>query len=175
MSTSTTQAEAKKSKAKQASLPTSDDDAIALLTQDHREVNKLFIAFQKLADDDAPAQERQQIAAQICEALTAHATVEEEIFYPEVRESSANAADELDEAEVEHASIKDLITQIRAMDPDDELFNAKVKVLNDYVTHHVQEEEKEMFPKARKAKLDMDALGLQLQGRKEELLDPSPQ
>lgn len=151
----------------------SSDNALELLTQDHREVKKLFSTFQKLADDDAPAQERRDIAVQICEALTAHAAVEEEIFYPALREASAEAADELDEAEVEHASVKDLIAQIQEMDPDDELYNAKVKVLGEYVMHHVQEEEKEMFPRAKKAKLNLDALGSQLQARKEELLDTS--
>ena len=156
-----------------ASRKANGDDAIELLTQDHRDVKKLFSTFRKMVDDDAPSQERQDIAVQICEALTAHAAVEEEIFYPALREASADSTDELDEAEVEHASVKDLIAQIQDMDPDDELYNAKVKVLGEYVTHHVQEEEQEMFPKAKKAKLDMDALGSQLQARKDELLEHS--
>lgn len=152
-----------------------DSDAITLLTKDHRDVKKLFTAFQKLADAKAPAEELQEIAIQICEALTAHAAVEEEIFYPALREAAVNADDELDEAEVEHSSVKDLIAQIQAMDPNDELYNAKVKVLGEYVDHHVQEEEKEMFPKAEKARLDMDELGSLLQARKQELLATSEQ
>ena len=161
--------------AKKPVKATGDSDAIALLTKDHREVKKLFSVFQKLADAEAPGEERQKVAIQICEALTAHATVEEEIFYPAVREAAEDATDELDEAEVEHASVKELIAQIQAMDPEDELYNAKVKVLGEYVDHHVQEEEKEMFPKAEKTQLDMDELGSQLQARKEELLSTSEQ
>ena len=176
MSTSKTKAAAAKTATtKKPAIAAGNSDAIALLTKDHREVKKLFSVFQKLADAEAPGEERQKVAIQICEALTAHATVEEEIFYPAVREAAEDATDELDEAEVEHASVKELIAQIQAMDPEDELYNAKVKVLGEYVDHHVQEEEKEMFPKAEKTQLDMDELGSQLQARKEELLSTSEQ
>lgn len=146
------------------------NDAIALLTKDHRDVKKLFTAYQHLVDKKAPAEERQQIAEEICEALSAHATAEEEIFYPAVREAAKNADDELDEAEVEHSSLKELITQIQDMEPDDDLYDAKVKVLGEYVEHHVKEEEGEMFPKAKKTKLDMEELGEQIKARKEEFL-----
>ena len=95
--------------------------------------------------------------------------VEEEIFYPAVRSAAEDAADLMDEAEVEHASAKDLIAQIREMDPEDDLYDAKVKVLGEQVAHHVQEEEMQMFPKAKKAGLDLVALADEMLGRKEEL------
>jgi hemerythrin superfamily protein len=90
--------------------------------------------------------------------LTVHAEAEEEIFYPAAREA-IEEQDLLDEAEVEHASAKDLIAQIEAMDSSDPLYDAKVTVLGEYIDHHVEEEEKEMFPKVKKAKLDLEALG----------------
>jgi hemerythrin superfamily protein len=101
--------------------------------------------------------------------LTVHATVEEEIFYPAAREA-LEEQDLLDEAEVEHATAKDLIAQIQTMDPSDELYDAKVTVLGEYVNHHVQEEEKQMFPKCKKAKMPLDELGEQLQARKQALM-----
>lgn len=144
-------------------------DAIALLIKDHRDVKKLFSSYQKLSDEEAPAAQRLAIAQEICEALTVHAMVEEEIFYPALRDATANADDELDEAEVEHTSVKELVAQIKAMEPDEALYNAKVKVLGEYVDHHVKEEEGEMFPKAKKSGMDLDGIGLQIKDRKEEL------
>ena len=113
-------------------------------------MKKLFKQYEKLADAEADGEERQALAEQICAMLTVHATVEEEIFYPAAREAEVDS-DLLDEAEVEHASAKDLIAQIQEMAPDDELYDAKVKVLGEYIDHHVQEEEGEMFPKCRRA------------------------
>jgi len=98
-----------------------------------------------------------------------HAQIEEEIFYPAVREAEVDE-DLLDEAEVEHASAKDLIGQIQSMQPDDDLYDAKVTVLGEYINHHVEEEEGEMFRKARRAKVDMVNLGEQLMQRKEQLM-----
>ena len=147
-------------------------DAIALLKADHKEVNGLFKEYEKMADAEADAEERQTLAEQICDMLTVHATIEEEIFYPAARESEVDS-DLLDEAEVEHASAKDLIAQIKGMSPDDELYDAKVKVLGEYVNHHVQEEEGEMFPKARRAKVDLAGLAEQLKQRKEQLMSES--
>jgi hemerythrin superfamily protein len=144
-------------------------DAIALLTKDHRDVKKLFTTYQKLADEEAPAEQRLAIAQEICEALTMHATVEEEIFYPALRGATTEADDELDEAEVEHNSVKELVAQIKAMEPDDALYNAKVKVLGEYVDHHASEEEGEMFPKAKESDMDLEAIGQQIKDRKEEL------
>lgn len=148
---------------------TTASDAISLLTKDHRDVKKMFNTYQDLADREAPAEQRLAVAQEICEALTLHATLEEEIFYPALRETTVDAIDELDEAEVEHACVKELVAQIKAMEPDEELYDAKVKVLGEYVDHHVNEEEAEMFPKARKSDMDMDGLGLQIKERKEEL------
>ncbi|PPD12704.1 MAG: hemerythrin, partial [Methylocystis sp.] len=91
------------------------------------------------------------------------------IFYPALRKS-IDDEDLLDEAEVEHASAKQLIAEILSMSPQDQLFDAKVKVLGEYVMHHVQEEEQEMFPEARKSDVDLDALGVKLSKRKSELM-----
>ena len=95
--------------------------------------------------------------------------IEEEIFYPAMRSAAADAEDMLDEALVEHASAKDLIAQIQEMDPEDELYDAKVKVLGEQIAHHVKEEEKEMFPIAKKVGLDLVALADEMLARKEEI------
>ena len=144
-------------------------DATALLQRDHAEVKKLFKKYEKLADAEADGGERQALAEQICAMLTVHATIEEEIFYPAAREADVED-DLLDEAEVEHASAKDLIAQIQSMGPDDELYDAKVTVLGEYIDHHVQEEENEMFPKCRRAKMDLAGLAAALAERKSELM-----
>ena len=141
------------------------EDAIALLTEDHKEVKKLFKEFEKLKEDEGSDAEKEEIAEKICEALKAHATVEEEIFYPAVREATGED-DLMDEAEVEHASAKDLIAQIEASGPGDELWEAKVTVLGEYIDHHVKEEQDEMFPKARKARIDLMKLGAEIAERK---------
>ena len=101
--------------------------------------------------------------------LTAHATVEEEIFYPAAREAIGEE-DLLDEAEVEHASAKSLIAQIEASGPDEALYDAKVTVLGEYIDHHVQEEEGEMFPKCRESAMNLKALGASMATRKQQLL-----
>lgn len=145
-------------------------DAIDLLTADHKEVKGLFKAYQKLVNDDGDVGEKQALALQICAMLTAHATAEEELFYPAAREVLGDDVDLVDEADVEHASAKALIAQIEAGSPEDELFDAKVKVLGEYIDHHVKEEEGEMFPKVRKSDLDLDALGEDIAARKAELL-----
>lgn len=142
-------------------------DAIAMLTADHKEVKGMFEQYEGLGDRANAS--KQKLADKICTALTLHATIEEEIFYPALRAASKEAADLLDEAEVEHAGAKDLIAQIQEMDPEDDLYDAKVKVLGEQVEHHVGEEEGEMFPKAKKAGLDMAALGAEMAARKEEL------
>jgi hemerythrin superfamily protein len=145
-------------------------DAVELLMQDHRQVKDLFKDYEKLAkDEDSAEEDKEALAAQICALLTVHTTLEEEIFYPAAREA-LEEQDLLDEAAVEHASAKDLIGQIETMGPADELYDAKVTVLGEYVNHHVQEEEKEMFPRCKKAKMPLDELGEQLQARKRELM-----
>lgn len=144
-------------------------DAIALLESDHKEVKALFKEYERLAQSEAPDNDKQALATQICMMLTVHATIEEELFYPEAREA-LKEEDLVDEAEVEHASAKDLIAQIVAMEPSEALFDAKVKVLGEYIDHHVKEEENEMFPQIRKSKLDLAELGDRLTARKEQLL-----
>lgn len=146
---------------------TRQQDAIALLTEDHQQVKKMFQQFEKLREggnDDAKG----ELVQKICAALTAHATVEEEIFYPAVREA-IDDEDLMDEADVEHASAKELIAQLEAASPGDDHYDAKVTVLGEQIDHHVKEEQDEMFPKARKAKIDLSALGEQIEKRKKEL------
>ena len=153
--------------AKSAKKTEKPDDAIKLLMTDHREVEALFKKFDKAKEDNA---EKADIVAQICEALSTHAEIEEEIFYPAAREAlSEKGEDLLDEAEVEHASIKSLVAQLEEAEPDDDLYDAKVKVLTEYVQHHVKEEEGELFPKVRKTDLDLDQLGAEMFERKLEL------
>jgi hemerythrin superfamily protein len=165
-----TMATAKKTPAKaSATAAAARTDATALLQRDHAEVKKLFKQYEKLADAEADGAEREELAAQICAMLTVHATIEEEIFYPAARAAEVDD-DLLDEANVEHASAKDLIAQIESMSPDDELYDAKVIVLGEYIDHHVQEEEGEMFPKCRKSEMDLAALAEALAERKSELM-----
>lgn len=148
-------------------MNTTKKDAIAMLTEDHREVEELFKQYEKLGEDDNDR--KKKIADQICTALTLHATIEEEIFYPAVREAGEDNEELVDEATVEHASARDLIAQLQEMDPEDELYDAKVKVLSEQIAHHVEEEEKEMFPKARKNKLDLEALAEEMALREDEV------
>jgi hemerythrin superfamily protein len=166
-----TSAKARKS-TKPASPATRDaaPDAIDLLIADHREVKSLFQAYDKLVKADGDVGEKQAIALQICVMLTAHATAEEELFYPAARDVLGDDEDLVDEADVEHASAKELIAQIEASSPDDDHYDAKVKVLGEYIDHHVKEEEGEMFPKVRKSDLDLDALAEAIAERKAELM-----
>lgn len=143
-------------------------DAISLLMEDHEKVKKLFKEYEKLAKHD-DIDGKVDIANQICEELTIHAMIEEEIFYPAARTALGEEEDLINEAEIEHATAKDLIAQIQEMAGDDPMYDATVKVLSEYINHHVKEEETEMFPKAKKARLDMEGLGVQLMERKEEL------
>jgi hemerythrin superfamily protein len=139
-------------------------DAIALLRADHAEVSEMFEQFAKARD----ANRKLKLAQTICTELKIHTAIEEEIFYPAAREA-LDEEDLMDEAEVEHASAKELISQIEAGSPGDEKWDAKVTVLGEYIKHHVKEEQTEMFPKVKKTKLDLKALGEQLRQRKEEL------
>lgn len=168
MSTAAKKTAAKKSTTRR-SRPSGPPDAVQLLTKDHREVKALFQEYQGLVDHDADDDEKLELAQQICMMLTVHATLEEEIFYP-AAEAAIKEPDLVDEANVEHASAKELIAQIEGSDPSDKLFDAKVKVLGEYIDHHVKEEEGEMFPQARKAKVDLVALAEQLTARKTELM-----
>lgn len=140
-------------------------DAIKLLKDDHKEVKGWFKDYESLEDDA----EKQALVDKICLALTVHTQIEEEIYYPATREA-IDDDDLLDEAEVEHASAKQLITEIQAMKAGDRLFDAKVTVLGEYIAHHVEEEESEMFPESRDSDLDLKALGEQMATRKAELM-----
>ena len=130
---------------------------------------KQFEALGERATADANGNKKMLVDA-LCAALSVHAQIEEEIFYPAVRETAKETDALMDEAEVEHASAKELVMQRQEMDPEDDLYDAKVKVLSEQIAHHVKEEEKEMFPKAKKAGLDLVALGQEMALRKDELI-----
>lgn len=143
-------------------------DALELLKEDHQTVQRLFKDFEKIQENGSP-EEKLNIVLQACSELKVHTEVEEQIFYPAIRE----AIDEellLDEAEIEHKSAKDLITQLEGMKSDDPKFDAVFTVLGEYIVHHVEEEEKEMFPKVKKAKLDLAELGERMQELKDNLM-----
>lgn len=142
--------------------------ALTLLKADHDKVKKLFKQFESLAEKDDIAG-KTVIANEICAELSAHAAAEEEVFYSAAREK-INDDDLINEADVEHDTAKDLIAQIQLMKPSDPMYDAKMKVLDEYITHHVEEEESEMFPKAREADLDLKTLGADFAQKKEELL-----
>jgi hemerythrin superfamily protein len=154
-------------RAKQAKSAGEDTpDAITLLKADHRQVEDWFGQFEKARD----AEKKQTLATQICNALKVHTMIEEEIFYPAFLEATEEK-DIHHEAEVEHDGAKKLIAEIEASSPDDDYFDAKVSVLSEMIKHHVKEEEQPggMFAEARKAGMDLAALGEQLAARKAEL------
>lgn len=141
-------------------------DAIDLLKSDHREAETLFAQFEKASTSDRKA----SIVAKICEALTAHVTIEEEIFYGAAREALKKKGEDLvDEAEEEHEGIKFKIKELKNAGPGDVRYDAKVNVLKEYVQHHVKEEERELFPKLRRSDFDAEAVGEKLAARKEQL------
>jgi hemerythrin superfamily protein len=142
-------------------------NALDLLKDDHDEVEKMFDQFED-SKDDADARSKRQLVERICKALEVHAQLEEEVFYPAFRKEK-EMEDLLDEAAVEHQSVKSLVARLEASTPDDMLYDARVKVLSEYVKHHVREEEGEMFPKARSSAVDLDALGQRMTARKEQL------
>lgn len=165
--TAAKKAPAKKTQARKAPAQKSaaPKDAIALLRADHKVVSDLFEQFEKTRSDARKA----AIVAQICKELTVHTEIEEEIFYPAVK-AALKDHELIPEANVEHASVKDLIAQVEGKTPDGEMYDARVKVMGEFVKHHVKEEQNEMFPKAKKTKLDMVALGAQMAARKQELM-----
>ncbi len=142
-------------------------DAIDLLISQHREVEDLFKQFEELSDRAKAS--KKKITDKVCKALIFHTMIEEEIFYPALREASKDMVEDVEEAIVEHAAAKDLISQLQEMDPDEELYDAKVKVLSEQIEHHVEEEEDEMFPEVRKLDLDLVALGEEMRERFAEL------
>ena len=156
MSTSKTAVDSKQSK---------PQEATAMLRADHKRVSDLFEQYEKTRS----VAEKKDLVTTICMELSVHAQVEEEIFYPAVKQALKDT-ELVPEATVEHATLKDLIAQVEGIEPDGEMFDAKIKVMSEYVKHHVKEEQTQMFPKAKKSKLDMRALGAQMASRKMELL-----
>ncbi|HXF16816.1 MAG TPA: hemerythrin domain-containing protein [Burkholderiales bacterium] len=146
-------------------------DATQILAADHKKVSKIFAEFEKIKDRDSEG--KQQLVKKACDELTVHAQVEEEIFYPALHEALKESDQDLvDEAEVEHASIKQLIETLKTCDPEDRHYDASVMVLSEYVKHHVKEEQDEIFPKARKAKdLDLKQMGEEIMARKMQLME----
>jgi len=147
-------------------------DACDLLDADHKAVRKMFKEYEELTESKArgATQKKKELAQQICHELTVHAQIEEEIFYPAVREA-IKEKDLIAEAAVEHQVAKELIAQIQGLGEPDDMFDAKVKVLGEYIEHHIKEERNEVFVKARAArKLDLVAMRDELEARKEELM-----
>lgn len=148
-------------------------DALAVLAADHKAVLQLLAEFDELAGDGADATERQALARQICDALTAHATAEEDVFYPALQRALGDddaTEDLLDDALAEHDGQRALVEQIETMDASHERFDALVMMLARAVARHVRREEDDIFPRARDAGLDLRRLGEQLVQRRDETL-----
>lgn len=141
--------------------------AIEMLKEDHAKVKKAFKEFENM--DRSDTETCRQVVQTVCHDLKVHTTLEEEIFYPAVREAIEDE-DIMNEASVEHETAKTLIDQLENMEPDDPNYYATFTVLGEYVMHHVKEEEGEMFPQAKKSDIDLEALGSRMQERKSELL-----
>lgn len=154
-----------KSSSRKASRASRPQEATALLRADHKHVAALFADYKKANT----AAKKKHIVAQICTELTVHAKVEEEIFYPAVKQA-LNDTELVPEATVEHATLKALIAQVKDVEPEGEMFDAKITVMSEYVKHHVKEEQTEMFRKAKTTALDMRELGARIAARKKELL-----
>jgi hemerythrin superfamily protein len=151
--------------AKKSRIAPKAQDAIALLRADHKAVSDLFDKY----ESTRAIPRKKILVATICKELSVHAQIEEEIFYPAVKEALKDH-ELVPEAKVEHATLKALIAQVEGVEPEGEMFDAKIQVMSEYVKHHVKEEQTEMFPKAKKSRLDMQQLGAQLAARKAELL-----
>lgn len=148
-----------------AKTPAAAKDAITLLKADHEVVSGLFADYEKTDS----GKKKKALVAEICAELRVHTQIEEELFYPAVK---AALKDQflIPEGMIEHGSIKDLIAQLEGLEPDGEMYDAKVHVLSEYVEHHVKEEHAEMFPKAKTTSLDLVKLGAQMASRKADLL-----
>ncbi|HLZ76710.1 hemerythrin domain-containing protein [Phenylobacterium sp.] len=164
MATAAPSAAGKKAPAAKAKS-TKGPDAVALLKADHRAVEKLFSQFEKAKNDER----RKALADRICLELRVHMQIEEQIFYPVSREYLKNE-DIVDEAVVEHAAARDLMDEIEAMRPGEELYDAKMTVLEEQIEHHVEEEEEDYFPKVKKTDMDLKAVGTRMAALKEQLL-----
>ncbi len=162
-------APAKKTTRAASTSTSSGPDAIALLRADHKKVSGLYEQY----ENTRSAAKKKSLVATICLELSVHAKVEEEIFYPAVK-AALKDKEMVPEAQVEHATLKELIAQVKDKEPDGEMFDAKIKVMSEYTKHHVKEEQNEMFPKAKATRLDMKDLGARMAARKEELMaDPA--
>jgi len=148
-----------------STTPLKSHEATALLIADHKLVSGLFADYEKASTKAM----KKKLVSQICLELSVHAQVEEEIFYPAVKKA-LNDHELVPEATVEHASLKTLIAQVENIEPDGEMYDAKIKVLGEYVKHHVKEEQDEMFPKAKATHLNMLELGDKITARKQELI-----
>ncbi|HEA3090388.1 TPA: hemerythrin domain-containing protein [Aeromonas salmonicida] len=140
-------------------------DAIALLRADHKEVSDLFADYEKTRSNA----KKKALVAKICSELSVHTQIEEEIFYPAIKTALKDKL-LVPEATIEHGGIKDLIAQLEGAEPDGEMYDAKVKVLSEYVEHHVKEEQSGMFQKAKTTSLDLVELGARMAARKADLL-----
>lgn len=138
------------------------------LKDDHKRVKKAYKDFQKL-DPEGQREECEALVQQVLQELTLHATLEEELLYPAARDAVKDES-LLDEAEVEHESLRTLIEQLQGMDPDDEKFAARFTVLCEYTLHHVKEEEGEMFPELERARLDWESIAAEMTARRQELM-----
>lgn len=165
--TSSRKANGRRSTAKSAKA--SGPNALTLLRNDHTEVSEMFEKFEK-RKDKMTAKQKEALVDEICTALTVHAQIEEEIFYPAVR-PEIDDEDMMDEAVVEHQSLKELIAKIEDEGSEGEYYDAHVKVLGEYVKHHVKEEQNEMFKKVRATDIDLKELGARLEQRKMELME----
>ncbi|RZJ13062.1 MAG: hemerythrin domain-containing protein [Rubrivivax sp.] len=165
-----TTAKSASSTARRASAPAKptrsrQSNAITMLREDHKKVAGLFEDYEKARSTNV----KRRLVEQICLELTVHTTLEEEIFYPAFKQA-ARDKELVPEAKVEHDSVKNLIAQVQGKEPDGEDFDAKVKVMGEFVKHHVKEEQNEMFPKAKEAGLDLAELGRQMAERKLQLM-----
>ena len=148
--------------------PAPAPDALDLLKADHDKVKNLFREFDSLRGNDDVDERKGELVDEICYELTVHTMIEDEIFYPVLR-SSIEDDDMMDEADVEHAGARELISQLEVMYPGDDHYDATVTVLGEEIAHHIDKEETDMFDAARRAGIDLDELGEQLAARKEEL------
>ena len=157
-----------KSRSHKSHEKSSGTDAIELLMQDHKKVQKIFKEFEK-AKDEMDDGDKGDMVRHCCMELKIHTRLEEEIFYPAARDGIHDEA-LVDEAEVEHASAKQLIDELEQMEPGEDMYDARFTVLGEYVNHHIREEEHELFPEVKKAKLDLEELGRRMTQMKEKLL-----
>ncbi len=154
--------------AKQDKKSGSAPNALELLKADHDKVKHLFREFDSLKGSDEDDERKSELVDEICYELTLHTMLEEEIFYPAVR-AAIDDDDMMDEADIEHAGARELISQLEVMYPGDDHFDATVTVLGEEIAHHIDKEESDMFDAVRGAGIDLDELGEQINARKEEL------